>query len=98
MKQIKQNVNEDEVSIILIGNKCDLPTREVSTEDGEKLARKYGLTYFETSANTGHNIQEAFTHLATDIITKIQKNPGIYNKSGSSKDSGATNKLTANKV
>ena len=36
---------------ILVGNKIDLEeSRTVTQEDGEKLAAKYGMKYFEVSA------------------------------------------------
>lgn len=47
--------------IVLIGNKDDLKTeREVSTEEGQEFADKHNLMFMETSAKTGHNIENAF--------------------------------------
>jgi small GTP-binding protein len=43
------------ISLILVGNKIDLKKeREVSTEDGEKIAKKLNLSYIETSAKTDY--------------------------------------------
>jgi len=50
--------------IILAANKCDMPTRTVSTEEGKKLAEQWGARYYETSAKTGHNIAIVFSTLA----------------------------------
>ncbi len=58
------------ISLILVGNKIDLD-RQVSTEDGEELAEKLGLTYIETSAKTGENIDEAFRTLALQLLNKF---------------------------
>ena len=47
--------------ILLLGNKDDLKAeREVTTEEGQEFANKHNLIFFETSAKTGHNIEEAF--------------------------------------
>jgi Ras-related protein Rab-2A len=59
--------------ILLLGNKDDLRAeREVSTEEGQEFANKFGLIFFETSAKTGHNIEEAFVHSATVINDNIK--------------------------
>ncbi|MFX1256430.1 MAG: GTP-binding protein [Promethearchaeota archaeon] len=57
------------IAFILVGNKIDLENeRVVSKAEGEELAQKLGLSYIETSAKTGENIEEAFRMLALQII------------------------------
>jgi small GTP-binding protein len=59
------------VALILVGNKIDLKNeRVVSREEGELLSEKLKLTYMETSAKTGENINDAFKMLALQIIKK----------------------------
>ena len=61
-----------EISLILVGNKIDLvDSRVVSTADGEGKAKELGLAYFEASAKTGENIEDAFRMLALQIIKKF---------------------------
>lgn len=61
-----------DISLILVGNKIDLESeRVVSRDEGEVLAKKLGLTYIETSAKTGENINDAFKMLALQIIRKF---------------------------
>lgn len=67
LKQIESHASED-VAKVLVANKTDLPNRVISTEQGEQLAKEYGLTYFETSALQGTNIAELFYHMAQKII------------------------------
>jgi small GTP-binding protein len=59
------------ISLILVGNKIDLKdNRKVSNKEGSKLADKLGLSYIETSAKTGENINDAFKMLALLMIKK----------------------------
>ncbi len=59
------------ISMILVGNKIDLENdRVVSTEQGEELAKKLNLSYIETSAKTGENINDAFKMLALQMIKR----------------------------
>lgn len=59
------------ISLILVGNKIDLKdNREVSNKEGSQLADKLGLSYIETSAKTGENINDAFKMLALLMIKK----------------------------
>lgn len=47
-----------------LGNKADCPEREVRKEDGERLAREYNVSFLETSAKTGLNVELAFLTVA----------------------------------
>ena len=38
--------------------------RQVSTEEGEKFAKKNGLVFFETSAKTAEGVENTFTNAA----------------------------------
>ncbi|XP_057350649.1 GTPase HRas-like isoform X2 [Manis pentadactyla] len=51
-EQIKQLKDSDDVPIVLVGNKCDLPARTVESQQAQDLARSYGIPYIETSAKT----------------------------------------------
>lgn len=60
------------MSIMLIGNKCDLERREVSFEEGAQFAKDNGLIFRETSAKTAQNVEEAFMQTARKIYENIQ--------------------------
>ena len=53
---------------VLVANKCDRADKCIATEQGKELADKHGLSFFETSAKTGHNVQEMFNHIANVIV------------------------------
>jgi GTPase SAR1 family protein len=56
------------VECALVGNKVDLADKKViDTEEGIALAKEFGMSFFETSAHTGLNIEETFLHIAKKI-------------------------------
>ncbi|XP_053738112.1 ras-related protein Rab-15 isoform X2 [Synchiropus splendidus] len=64
----------DEVQKILVGNKSDeVGKRQVATEQGIKLAKAYGMDFFETSAFTNKNITETFTRLSEQVLAANKK-------------------------
>ncbi|XP_060772317.1 ras-related protein Rab-15 isoform X2 [Neoarius graeffei] len=64
----------DKVQKVLIGNKSDEELkRQVATEQGNKLAKAYGMDFFETSAFTNRNITESFTRLAELVLQTNKK-------------------------
>jgi len=67
----------ENIPLLLIGNKIDLEDqREVSSEEGEALAKKLGLPFFETSAKTGELVTKCFTMLAKEMVDEAEKGHG----------------------
>lgn len=61
------------VQKILVGNKSDeKPNRQVPMEQGIKLAKSYGMDFFETSASVNSNIIESFT-CVTELVLQAHK-------------------------
>jgi small GTP-binding protein len=54
------------IKTILLANKIDLE-RKVTTEEGQKLADHYQMSYFETSAKNNVGINEAIRSLVASI-------------------------------
>ena len=73
IKIIKENANNREIILILIGNKIDSKYREVTNEEIIIFSISNYLKYFETSAKTGFGIQELFNQLYEDIYIKFIK-------------------------
>lgn len=58
LEDARQHANAN-MTIMLIGNKCDLAHRRaVSTEEGEQFAKEHGLIFMEASAKTAQNVEE----------------------------------------
>jgi small GTP-binding protein len=56
----------EDVPLVVVGNKCDLPARQrrVSSASAKAVANSWGATFFEASARTTLNVQEAFLEAA----------------------------------
>lgn len=88
LKQINQHHPEN-ISRIIVGNKadCSPAERQVTTEEGQQLASKYGIKHIETSAKDNINITELFQTLAKEIRENLKeeinykdgKKPGAIN-------------------
>ena len=63
-----KNNGDDNISIVLIGNKSDLDERrEVSKEEGVQKSEEFKTAFMETSALNGDNIDKAFDELIEQI-------------------------------
>ncbi|KAG6482713.1 hypothetical protein ZIOFF_059350 [Zingiber officinale] len=82
LEDARQHANAN-MTVMLIGNKCDLAHRRaVSTEEGEQFAKEHGLIFMEASAKTAQNVEEAFIKTAATIYKKIQD--GVFDVSNES--------------
>ncbi|KFW70856.1 Ras-related protein Rab-26, partial [Pygoscelis adeliae] len=67
---------QQDVVLMLLGNKVDsAQDRVVKREDGEKLAKEYGVPFMETSAKSGLNVELAFTAIAKELKHRSVKLP-----------------------
>ena len=64
----------ENTTLVLCGNKTDLEKREVTKEEGEALAQKESLAYFETSAKTGDGIKLMFYTAVSDLPVFAENN------------------------
>ena len=88
MDQILSNTQQEEIGLVLLGNKCDMEPRNVTEDQGKKMAEDLKISYFETSALTGQGIKEAFEQLTRDIMKK----KGVGDGSGENIDLAKTKK------
>ena len=58
---------------MLVGNKTDLShAREISREEGERVAKQYGLMFVESSAKTNDHVDMCFWNTAERIYELVQ--------------------------
>jgi len=70
LEDARQHANAN-MTVMLIGNKCDLSHRRaVSYEEGEQFAKEHGLVFMEASAKTAQNVEEVVFY-ALHILTTI---------------------------
>uniref|UniRef100_A0A8C3Y500 Ras-related protein Rab-13 n=1 Tax=Catharus ustulatus TaxID=91951 RepID=A0A8C3Y500_CATUS len=72
MKSIKENASAG-VERLLLGNKCDMEGRRKVGVGVPQLAKEHGIRFFETSAKSSENVEEAFRTLARDILHKSSR-------------------------
>ena len=70
-KLVKQHA--DDPLIVLIGNKLDLTTeRQVSYDEGKKLASKLGVSFLEASAKTASGVEDAFQSIVKQYVKNVE--------------------------
>ena len=73
--EIEKNASKN-VYKILVGNKCDMENeRKVTKEQGKDFADQYGMKFFETSAKTAVNVNEAFIEMTKEVMKNSSKKP-----------------------
>ncbi|KAJ6262138.1 hypothetical protein Dda_2943 [Drechslerella dactyloides] len=69
-----KSLGEPQISIILVGNKCDLSEqRQVQATEAQAWAEENGIKFHvETSAKTGAFVEQAFVEVANEIYRNIR--------------------------
>jgi Ras-related protein Rab-1A len=71
MSEVEKHAS-DNISRILVGNKCDMTdARQVSTDEGKELAEHYNVRFLETSAKDCKNVEEAFIMMTREIKSRV---------------------------
>ncbi|CAF0800954.1 unnamed protein product [Adineta steineri] len=76
MKTIAEEAPED-ILKVLVANKSDLHRLlVVSTQEGQDLAKQYGIHFFETSAKLDiNNVAEIFDYIAHELFERKKPRP-----------------------
>lgn len=61
-------------SVIVFAIISQSASREVTTQEGQELAAKFNLSYFEASAKENIKVDEIFFDIAEKIYMKIENN------------------------
>eukprot|EP00898_Chlorokybus_atmophyticus_P007239 jgi/Chlat1/7516/Chrsp61S07008 len=84
IRNIEQHASDGVVKV-LVGNKCDMDEskRAVPTARGQALADEFGIPFFETSAKSGLNVEQAFFNIARTIKARLLENQDHAKQSAS---------------
>ena len=64
----------DAVNKLLVGNKCELPSKNVvSTGESKELADSLNSRFLEASAKNAHNVEEAFNMMTRGASRQTRK-------------------------
>jgi len=66
-EHIKKVQDKTKVPMVLVGNKCDLPTRNMDMAQAKDVAKSYSIPFIETSAKTRMGVDDAFYTLVREI-------------------------------
>ena len=67
------NSGDKNMTMLLIGTKCDLDTqRQVTKEQGEEKAKAFRVAFLETSASSGENLDVAFEMIMKEVYSKCK--------------------------
>ncbi|KAI0805397.1 ras-domain-containing protein [Xylaria sp. FL0064] len=70
--------DDDSVPIVICGNKADLEEhRTVPRARGFEVSRRWGAPYYETSARTKTNVEEAFIDLCRQMLRRYDASVDI---------------------
>ena len=76
LSDVKQNSNrtkengEPDISLFLVGNKIDKEDKQVTREEGEKLAKSLGMKFFEISCKSNMNVHETMARMINDCYKR----------------------------
>ena len=83
IKEINENSNQNNqnLNIILIGNKIDIDNRIISKENAEIKSKDLNFKYFEASCKYNINIFEVVSEIVIDCYNKKKMNENINDNS-----------------
>ena len=75
IKELKYKVENDNMILFLVGNKCDVneDERKVSTIKGKNFADENNMLFFETSAKNGDGVKDLFVTIANKAYESFKK-------------------------
>ena len=83
LAELRNNADPN-IVVMLVGNKSDLRhLRDVTTEEAREFAEKHNLSFIETSALGGENVDKAFQNILTGEFQTIMLGSALFLSRGS---------------
>ena len=75
IQELKYKVENDNMILCLVGNKCDVSVneRKINTIKGKNYAMDNNMIFFETSAKTGEGVKDLFVAIANKVYEQQKK-------------------------
>ena len=75
IQELKYKVENENMIICLVGNKCDVNSneRKITTQKGKNFAQDNNMIFFETSAKTGEGVKDLFVTIANKVYEQQKK-------------------------
>ena len=73
-----QDKVQDQLPLVIVGNKTDLPDHQVTSDMIKNLSKKYDVEVFQTSAKNGDESGKPFFRLAEEIIENKKTRKSIF--------------------
>ena len=68
-----RNLAPSDCLLVLVGNKLDLESqRVIKTDQAQELADKHGIMFFETSAQSGQNVETLFSDCVSAVYQRAK--------------------------
>ncbi|KAH7819072.1 Rab18a [Monocercomonoides exilis] len=97
LKEAREHIGETDSVTMLVGNKADLPDRQISLEEGKDFARKRGMLFIEASAKETTGVEQAFMETIEKIFDQptLAERCRIYRPAKSSTQVGSESSSTS---
>ena len=75
IQELKYKVENDNMILCLVGNKCDVNSneRKIQTSKGKSYAQENNMIFYETSAKTGEGVKDLFVTIANKVYEMQKK-------------------------
>ena len=75
IQELKYKVENDNMILCLVGNKCDVSSneRKIPTSKGKNFAQENNMIFYETSAKTGEGVKDLFVTIANKVYEQQKK-------------------------
>lgn len=93
IQSIKNHTNEENIPIVVLGNKVDAE-RKISKQEALNFCNEINVKYFDTSAKSGEGIVESITELVQQIINIKQISSSNNNNANSVNEGGLQEQRT----